>query len=133
MVVVEHSLKVRSKDRHVFFCIGGNVAIQHFHGLFVMGSVATREDADVFPRNSWVHRHVVDLGAKVSCPSGLGDESFVLDIFVEASERFIYCVDGRGREISRGAEGVDQLVAFVNQGGKVVLVEEEPVIALGLN
>lgn len=31
-VVVEHLLKVVSKDRHVFFPIGGNVAVRHFHG-----------------------------------------------------------------------------------------------------
>ena len=31
-VVVEHLLKVVSKDRHVFFPIGGNVAVRYFHG-----------------------------------------------------------------------------------------------------
>ncbi len=101
--------------------------------FFVMGSGAACEDVDVFPHNSWVHHHVVGLGAKVSCPSGIGNKNFVLDIFVEVSEGIMHCIDDRGREISRGAEGVDQLVAFINQGGKVVLVEEEPVIAFGLN
>ena len=31
-VVVEHLLKVVPKDRHVFFPIGGNIAVRHFHG-----------------------------------------------------------------------------------------------------
>ncbi len=31
-VIVEHALKVGSKNRHVLFLIGGKVAIRHFHG-----------------------------------------------------------------------------------------------------
>jgi hypothetical protein len=36
-------------------------------------------------------------------------------------------------EIGRGTEGMDQLVAFVNRGCKVILVEDESPIALGLD
>jgi hypothetical protein len=33
-----------------------------------------------------VHCHVVDLGAKVSCPSCFDNEYFILDVFVESGE-----------------------------------------------
>ncbi len=67
------------------------------------------------PRNSRVHHHVVDLGAKVSCPTSFCYKNFVLGMFVEARERIMHCIDDRGREINRGAKGVDELVAFVNR------------------
>jgi hypothetical protein len=31
-VIVEHTIKVGSKNRHVLFPIGGNIAVRHFHG-----------------------------------------------------------------------------------------------------
>ncbi len=69
----------------------------------------------------------------MSFPTSFGNENFVLDVFVEASQSITHCIDNGGREIGRGMEGMDQLVAFVDRGGKKILVEEEPVIALGLD
>ena len=75
------------------------------------------EETGVSPCNSRVHHHAVDLGAKVTFPTGIYYKDFALDIFVEARERIMNCIDDRGREINRGAKGVDELVAFVNRGG----------------
>jgi hypothetical protein len=122
MVIVEHALQVGSKIRHVLFPVGSNVAIRHFHGhwdcFLVVGSGAAREKTNVFPHKSWVHHHVMNLGAKVSCPTGFGNENFVLDIFVEASQSIMDCFDNGGREIGRGTKGIDQLVVFVYWGGR---------------
>ena len=65
-VIVEDAVEVRSKDCHVFFAIGCKLPICHLHGhlyfLFVMGSVSFGKEAYVFPCNTWVGVHVVDLG-----------------------------------------------------------------------
>ncbi len=98
-----------------------------------MGSGATCEKTNVFPGKSWVHRHVVDLGAEVSCPSCFGNEYFVLDGFVEVGESIMHRIGNGGRKSGREAEGVDQLVAFVDGGGNVVSIEDEPVIPLRLD
>ncbi len=65
-VVVEDGVEVRSKDSHVFFAIGRELSICHFHGhlyLFLLvGSVAFGKETYVFPCDTWVREHVVDLG-----------------------------------------------------------------------
>ncbi len=86
-----------------------------------MGSGATYEKMNVFPGKSRVHRHVMDLGAEVSCPLCFGNEYFVLDGFVEAGKSITHRIDNGGRKSGRGAEGVDQLVAFVAGGGQCSL------------
>jgi hypothetical protein len=82
----------------------------------VVDSGAACEKMNVFPGESRVHRHVVDLGAKVSCPLCFGNEYFILDVFVEAGESITHCIGDGGRKSGRGAKGVDQLVAFVDWG-----------------
>ncbi len=98
-----------------------------------MGSGATCEKTNVFPGKSWAHRHVMDLEAEVRCPLCFGNEYFVLDGFVEAGESITHRIGNGGRKSGRGAEGMDQLVAFVDGGGNVVSIKDEPVIPLGLD
>ncbi len=66
VVVVEDAVKVRSKDSHVFFAIGREPPICHFHGhlyfFLVMGSVSFGKETYVFPCSTWVGLHAVDLG-----------------------------------------------------------------------
>ena len=65
-VVVEEAIKVRSKDGHVFLAIGRELPICHFHGhlyfFLVMGTVSFGKETYVFPWDTWVGAHVVDLG-----------------------------------------------------------------------
>ena len=52
-----------------------------------MNSGTACEEMNVFPGKSWVHRHVVNLGAEVSCPSCfVGNEYFILYGLVEAGK-----------------------------------------------
>ncbi len=65
-VVVEDAIEVRSKDSHVFFAIGCELPICHFHChlyfFLVMGSVSFGKETYVFPCDTLVRAHVVDLG-----------------------------------------------------------------------
>ncbi len=65
-VVVEDAVKVRSKDCHVFFAIGRELPICHFHGhlsFFVMDSVSFGKETYVFhatcglERMLWILEH----------------------------------------------------------------------------
>jgi hypothetical protein len=98
----------------------------------VVSSGAAYDKTNVFPGMSWVHSHVVDLGAEVSCPACFGNEYFVLDIFVETGKCILHCVGNSGREIDSGAGFMDLLVAFIDWGGNVVTVGDEPVVPLDL-
>ena len=55
------------------------------------------------------------------------------DIFIEASEHIRHCINNLGMKIDRGAKCMEELVTFVNWGGKIVLIEEESVVTMGLN
>ena len=85
----------------------------------MVDSGAACEKTNVFPGKSRVHHHVVDLGAKVSCPSCFGNEYFILDVFVEAGKGITHRIGDGGRKSGRGAKSVDQMVAFVDRGGKM--------------
>jgi len=69
----------------------------------------------------------------VSCPLCFGNEYFILYGLVETCESVSHHIGYGWRERGSGAQSVEQLIAFINWGGNVILVEEEPIIALGLD
>ena len=73
--------------------------------FFVMGSVSFGKETYVFPCDTWVGAHVVDLGTLVSSPVCFSDEHFVFDIFVEAPELDVQGIsDGGGGDWRRSGE-----------------------------
>ena len=85
VVVIEHSDKMGTKYYHVLLAMCSNFSISHFHchrdSLFVVAGASVGENANVFPNNSWVCLHVVDLRADMRDPFCFGSEDFVLDLF----------------------------------------------------
>ena len=94
----------------------------------VMASASLGKEAYVFPCNSWVGAHVVDLGTQVSSPVCFSDEHFVFDIFVEAPELDVQGINNGGGEISGGAKSMEYLVTFFDRWSKFVSIEVEPVV-----
>ena len=80
----------------------------------MMNSGTAFAETNVFPGKSWVHRHVVNLGAEVSCPSCFGNEYFFLYGLVEAGKSISHRISYGGRESGSGVQSVEQLIAFIN-------------------
>jgi len=57
-MVIEDTIKVGTKHRHVFFAIGGKFTICHLHChlnlLFMMSSRASSKKTDILPCNAWI-------------------------------------------------------------------------------
>ena len=72
-MIAEHTLEVRAKDSHIVTTVGcqGSIGKSHRHvDCFLMVCCfATGEDANVFPRESWIYLHVMYMRADVAVPA----------------------------------------------------------------
>jgi hypothetical protein len=87
-MITKHMLKVWAKDSHVLATIGWQSSIgklhRHVDQFPVMRCFATREDANVFPREPWVPSLVMDMQTAIAVPVQFGKEGLVFHLFCHA-------------------------------------------------
>ena len=89
-MVIEDFVEVHTEDRHVFFCVGGEVTIIELHGHvdvgFVVCGFAAGKQVDVFPCEVWVESHVVYVGTYPAIPACFGQIHEVMIALVDLFE-----------------------------------------------